>query len=279
MRRVLVTGHKGMLGSELHRALVEQGEKVSGFDLPGVDVTDRDTVLDLAGQADPEFIFHCAAYTKVDQCETDQDNAYRVNAIGTQNIALAAESLGCPLLYISTDYIFDGTKPEPYDEWDRANPQTIYGKSKYAGEMYVREICQWAYIVRISWLCGKGGANFVDTILKLARERDELKVVNDQHGSPTFVNDLVPELIRMSESGAFGTYHVTNKGFTTWYDFAKKIVEQSGSKARVLPCSSDEHPRPAPRPKNSRMSDRLYDLALGNFMPAWEDGLEDYLKS
>ncbi|MCL4305296.1 dTDP-4-dehydrorhamnose reductase [bacterium] len=278
MRRILITGQLGMLGSELSLACEDQGDEVTGFSLPEVDITDRERVLRLAGEADPEFIFHCAAFTNVDQCETDPEQAMRVNAIGTQNMALAAESLGVPLLYVSTDYIFDGTKDSPYDEWDAGNPRSVYGKSKYAGEQFVRAICPWFYIVRVSWLCGKNGPNFIETILKLARERDELKVVNDQHGSPTFVADLVPELIRISESGAFGTYHVTNQGYTTWYEFAKKALELKGVTTPVMPCTSKEHPRPAPRPKNSRLSPALYALALGNEMPTWEEGLKDYLK-
>ena len=267
-----------MLGSELSLACEDQGDEVTGFDLPDVDITKRDRVLQLVGEADPEFIFHCAAFTKVDQCETEVETAMRVNAIGTQNIALAAESLGVPMLYISTDYIFDGTKDAPYDEWDAANPQSVYGKSKYAGECYVRALCHWHYIVRVSWLIGKAGPNFVETILKLARERDELKVVNDQHGSPTFVTDLVPELLRVSESGAFGTYHITNQGYTTWYDFAKKALELKGISTPVLPCATSDFPRPAPRPKNSMLSPLLYELALGNEMPTWEQGLKDYLR-
>jgi len=279
MRRILITGHLGMLGSELSLACEDQGDEVTGFDLPDVDITNRARVLQLAGDADPEFIFHCAAFTKVDQCESDVETAMRVNAIGTQNIALAAESLGVPLLYISTDYIFDGDKDAAYDEWDAANPQSVYGRSKYAGECYVRQLCQWHYIVRVSWLIGRNGPNFVETILKLAREKSELRVVNDQHGSPTFVGDLVPELLRVSESGAFGTYHITNRGFTTWYELARLAVALKGLATTVVPCSTDEHPRPAPRPKNSRLSPMLYQLALGNEMPTWEQGLKEYLKS
>jgi dTDP-4-dehydrorhamnose reductase len=279
MRKVLITGYLGMLGSELSLACEDQGDEVFGFDLPDIDITNRERVLQRVGDADPEFIFHCAAFTKVDHCETEIETAMRVNAIGTQNVALAAESLGVPLLYISTDYIFDGTKNGPYDEWDAANPQSVYGKSKYAGECFVRQLCQWHYIVRVSWLIGKHGPNFIETILKLARERDVLKVVDDQHGSPTFVADLVPELIRLSESGAFGTYHITNQGYTTWYEFAKKAIELKGISTNVLPCSTEEFPRPAPRPRNSRLSPMLYAQAIGNDMPTWEKGLKDYLKS
>ncbi len=278
MRKVLITGNLGMLGSELSLACEDQGDEVVGVDLPDGDITSRERLLGLIGEADPEFIFHCAAFTKVDQCETEIATAMRVNAIGTQNVALAAESLGVPMLYISTDYIFDGTKEGAYDEWDAAHPQSVYGKSKYAGECFVRQLSQWHYIVRVSWLIGKHGPNFIETILKLARERDELRVVNDQFGSPTFVTDLVPELLRLSESGAFGTYHITNRGVTTWYDLAKKALELRGVTTPILPCTTADFPRPAPRPKNSQLSAMLYDLALGNDMPTWEQGLKDYLR-
>jgi dTDP-4-dehydrorhamnose reductase len=267
-----------MLGRELSAICKARGDKVAGFARPYIDITDRDKFLKLAGDADPEIIYHCAAFTAVDKCETEQNEAYLVNATGTQNACLAAESLGVPLVYISTDYIFDGTKNEPYDEWDAANPISVYGKSKYAGETFVRALCPWFYIVRTSWLVGAGRPNFVDTILRLAKEKDELKVVSDQQGSPTFVKDLAHELLRLTESGAFGTYHIANTGYTTWFDFASKIVSLSGLKTRITPCATEDFPRPAPRPKNSRLSARLYENAIGNEMPDWEAGLREYLR-
>jgi dTDP-4-dehydrorhamnose reductase len=277
MNRIFITGHRGMLGRELANVAQALGKEVSGADLPGCDITNRKQIENCILDAQPDFILHAAAFTAVDRCESEPDMAYLVNATGTQNVCLAAQSLNIPVMYISTDYIFDGTKPAPYDEWDAANPQSVYGKSKYAGECFVRELCPKHYIVRISWLCGHGGANFVETILKLAAERTELKVVNDQHGSPTFVNDLAPELFRLAEFGAFGTFHITNQGYTTWYDFAKKIVEFGKGKARVDPCATEEFPRPAPRPRNSRLSPRLYENAIGNRMTTWEEGLKKYL--
>ncbi|RPH95280.1 dTDP-4-dehydrorhamnose reductase [candidate division KSB1 bacterium] len=279
MNRILLTGHKGMLGRELFHVSRELGKEVIGVDLPECDITNRKQTETAVFDAKPDFILHAAAFTAVDRCESEADMAYLVNATGTQNVCLAAQKLDVPLMYLSTDYIFDSAKPHPlpYDEWDAANPMSVYGKSKWAGECFVRDLCAKHFIVRISWLCGHGGTNFVETILKLAKERDELKVVNDQHGSPTFVNDLVPELIRLSENGAYGTYHITNRGFTTWFEFAKKIVELTGLKTRVMPCTTEEFPRPAPRPKNSRLSPRLYENTLGNRMPTWEEGLKKYL--
>lgn len=279
MRRLLITGHKGMLGRELIAVAKTLGHETVGLDLPECDLADRRAAEHAILEAEPDWILHAAAFAQVDRCETESELAFRVNATGTQNVCLAAQALNAPLLYVSTDYVFDGTKSEPYDEWDAGNPVSVYGKSKYAGECFVRSLCPKHFIVRTSWLCGHGGANFVETILKIASERDEIKVVNDQHGSPTFVKDIAPELLRLLASGAFGTYHVTNQGYTTWFGFARKIVELTGLKTRVTACTSEEFPRPAPRPKNSRLSPRLYANAVGNRMPAWEEGLKKYLRA
>ncbi len=275
---ILITGHKGMLGNELFSFAENSGMQVSGMDLPEHDITKRDETSAVIKKAQPDIIIHAAAFTAVDKCESEADTAYRVNANGTQNVCLAAKELSIPIVYFSTDYIFDGEKKEPYDEDDAPNPQSVYGKSKYEGEEFVRELCPKHYIARISWLCGHGGQNFVETILKLAADKDEINVVADQRGSPTFVTDLVPEVYRLIESESYGIYHITNQGYTTWYDFAKKIVELAGLKMRVTPCKTEDFPRPAPRPKNSRLSHRLYDETIGNKMPTWEEGLQRYLK-
>ncbi len=267
-----------MLGRELYAIAEHLNWNPIGFDLPEHDISNRRQVENAVLDQEPRLIVHCAAYTQVDKAESESDLAMLVNGIGTQNLCLAAQKLDIPIVYVSTDYIFDGTKGEPYDEWDAANPQSVYGKTKYAGEFYVRSLCSKHFIVRVSWLCGHGAANFVETILKLSKEREELRVVNDQHGSPTFVRDVAPEILRLCESGMFGTYHITNQGYTTWFEFAKKIVELSGSKCKVSPCSTAEFPRPAPRPQNSRLSPRLYELAISNRMPTWEEGLARYLE-
>ncbi|MBI5060267.1 dTDP-4-dehydrorhamnose reductase [candidate division KSB1 bacterium] len=277
MKPILITGHKGMLGRELLAIAEHLNWRSVGFDLPEANLTDRRHVENAVCEAEPRLIVHCAAYTAVDKAEREPDLAMLVNGIGTQHLCLAAQKLDIPILYISTDYIFDGTKPAPYDEWDAANPQSVYGRTKYAGEWFVRSLCPRHFIVRVSWLCGHGGANFVETMLKLSAEREELKVVNDQHGSPTFVRDVAPELLRLTESGMCGTYQITNQGYTTWFGFASKIVELAGGRCQVLPCSTDEFPRPAPRPRNSCLSPKLYELAITNRMPTWEAGLERYL--
>jgi dTDP-4-dehydrorhamnose reductase len=278
MNKILITGHKGMLGREVVAVAERLNKQVIGMDLPECDITSRRDVSRVVAESDPDMILHIAAFAFVDRCESEPERAFHVNATGTQNLCLAAQSQGIPILYISTDYVFDGKKPEAYDEWDAMNPQTMYGKSKYAGEWFVRALCPMHYIVRTSWLCGHGGANFVETILKLAAEKPEIKVVNDQHGCPTFAQDLAPELLRLIESGAFGTYHITNQGYTTWFEFAGKAVELAGLKAKVSPCTTAEFPRPAPRPANSCLSPRLYDNAIGIRMPGWEEGLKKYIE-
>jgi dTDP-4-dehydrorhamnose reductase len=279
--RILITGHKGMLGSELFAFAKSKGHEVVGFDLPEHDITRREETIAFVRAQKPDIVIHAAGMTAVDRCEMEADMAYLANATGTQNVCLAASELDIPLLYFSTDYIFDGEKPHPvpYDEWDAANPLSVYGKSKFAGEVFVRELCRRHYIVRISWLCGKNGTNFVETMLKLGRERDRVQVVDDQIGSPTFVADLVPEVFRLIESGAFGTYHITNNGYCSWYEFAKKIFELQRLKTQVEPASTKQLARPAPRPKNSRLSHRLYNNAIGDRMPSWEEGLKKYLKT
>lgn len=277
--RILVTGHKGMLGSELVAFAKSKGHEVVGLDLPEHDITRREETLAFVRTQKPDIVLHAASMTAVDRCETEAEMAYLVNASGTQNVCLAAAELEVPLLYFSTDYIFDGTKDGIYDEWDAANPLSVYGKSKYAGEVFVREVSRRYFIVRISWLCGKNGANFVETMLKLAGERDRVQVVDDQIGSPTFVADLVPEIFRLIDSGASGTYHITNNGFCSWYDFAQKIFQLKQLKTQIELVSTAQLARPAPRPRNSRLSHRLYNNAIGDRMPSWEEGLAKYLQA
>ena len=276
--KALITGHKGMLGSELVAFASSKGNEVVGLDLPEHDITRREETLAFVRTQRPDMVLHAASMTAVDRCEAEADMAYLVNATGTQNICLAASELDIPLLYFSTDYIFDGTKDGIYDEWDAANPLSVYGKSKYAGEVFVRELCRRHFIVRISWLCGKNSANFVETMLKLAHERDQVQVVDDQIGSPTFVADLVPEIFRLIDSGAFGTYHITNNGYCSWYDFAQKIFQLKQLKTQIELVSTEQLARPAPRPRNSRLSHRLYNNVIGDRMPSWEEGLRKYLK-
>ncbi len=274
--KVLVTGAKGMLGTDLCREL--SGDyQVTGIDIQDLDITTGEASGKIAGYG-PEMVLHCAAMTNVDGCEKDPDAAYAVNGLGTRNVALAARQLNVPMLYISTDFVFDGKKGEPYCEWDEPNPLGHYGRSKLDGEKSVRELLEKFYIVRTSWLYGKHGRNFISTILAKAKESGTIKVVNDQVGSPTYVQDLCRAIVRLASSDKYGTYHLSNSGACSWFDLAKKAVEFSGTKAEVLPISSSDYPTPTKRPAYSVLRNFCWERTFGEILRPWEEGLKDYLK-
>ncbi|MFH0800862.1 MAG: dTDP-4-dehydrorhamnose reductase [bacterium] len=274
---IAVTGGRGMLGRDLCRALSEK-HRVFCLDLPDFDITDSDLVQRKLSDLDPGAVIHCAAFTDVDGCERDPEKAFKVNDLGTQNVVYACMGKRAKLMYISTDYVFDGSKKTPYLEVDAPSPMSVYGKSKLAGEMAVRDLLHRFFIVRTSWLFGKNGKNFVSTILKLAGENPELRVVDDQRGSPTFAADLADGLVRLIESDFFGIYHLTNSGECTWYDFAREILEEAGIKKPVYPLSSEDLVRPAPRPANSVLANTHY--LLRGFPPlrSYREGLRAFLK-
>lgn len=274
--KILVTGAKGMLGADLCRELAG-GHQVTGIDVQEVDLVSADAIERLVGY-DPEIILHCAAMTNVDGCEKDPDAAYAVNGLGTKNVALACRQLDIPMLYISTDFVFDGKKGEPYCEWDQPSPLGHYGRSKLDGENSVRELLKKFYIVRTSWLYGKHGRNFVSTILAKAKEAGTIKVVNDQVGSPTYARDLCRALARLIASDKYGTYHLSNSGACSWYDFARKAVEMSGIKSEVSPIASSEYPTPTKRPAYSVLRNFCWERTFGEILRPWEEGLKDYLK-
>lgn len=285
--RVFVTGALGMLGQDLIPVLKAAGDEVilSGSqarDIPGyvrLNITDLDATKRAIAQARPDIVINCAAYTNVDGAEADPDAAYRVNALGTWNLALACKEIGAAMLQVSTDYVFDGTKGAAYDEYDMPNPQSVYGRSKYAGEQHLQQVLSRFYIVRTAWLYGHHGKNFVETILKAAAERPELKVVNDQWGCPTWTRDLAEAISRIIRTGRYGIYHATGRGACTWMDFARKIVEKGGMTTPVLPQTTEELNRPAPRPRYSVMRNRSLELAELTPLPPWEEALQAYLDS
>lgn len=258
--RVLVTGALGQLGRELLEQLervdgaeVTATDAVAGPDDPAstLDICDRDAVRAAVETSRPDVVLHPAALTAVDRCETEVDLAYRVNAIGTRHVAEAARVVGARVVYVSTDYVFDGAKAGPYLEWDAPNPRSVYGASKLAGE---RELDPGSTIVRTSWVCGRFGANMVKTILRVAETNPELAFVDDQHGHPTFAQDLAAMIVRLAVDGRPGTFHVTNQGAVSWYEFARAVMEAAGHDPdRVRPISTADldPPRPAPRPANS----------------------------
>ncbi|HBN09147.1 MAG TPA: dTDP-4-dehydrorhamnose reductase [Cyanobacteria bacterium UBA8530] len=280
--KVFVTGAEGMLGKDAVSTLRSEGHEVFPSDLrmegPGkLDLTDEKAVQTAINRAQPEIVFHLGAFTDVDKSESRPLDAFRVNALGTQNLALACLELGIPLLYVSTDYVFDGKKDCPYLEYDQTAPLGVYGQSKRAGELHIQQLLSRFFIVRTSWLYGSQGKNFVDTIAKAARERKELTVVNDQFGSPTYTIDLAKALLDIAQSGRYGIYHATGGGETTWFHFAAKILELANIPTPVLPISTEELNRPAPRPRYSVMRNLALELAGLPPLPAWEDALSRYL--
>ena len=282
--KVLVTGANGQLGRDVVNLLKKGGNSFLACAREQLDITDQLECSNVISTYDPEVVIHCAAYTAVDAAETDVDGAYQVNAIGTRNIAVAAEQIGAKLIYISTDYVFDGTSDEPYQEYDSTSPQSIYGKSKRAGEVLVQSLSSRWFIVRTSWVYGMHGSNFVKTMLKLGQEKPKLKVVHDQKGSPTYTVDLAHFLQELMSTEKYGVYHASNSGACTWYEFTQAIFEEAQLfpgfhiQAEVDPCATDQFPRPAPRPRNSVMEHLSIRTNGLNDLRPWREGLRDFLK-
>ncbi|MEC0093589.1 dTDP-4-dehydrorhamnose reductase [Paenibacillus macquariensis] len=281
--KALVTGAAGQLGTDVVTILLSNGHDVLACGRKELDFTDLAQCQQVIGQFQPDVVIHCAAYTAVDAAETDIDGAYKVNAVGTRNIAVAAESNGSKLIYISTDYVFDGTSNESYQEYDNTNPQSIYGKSKRAGEVLVQSLSTRYFIVRTSWVYGAHGNNFVKTMLRLGQEKPSLKVVHDQKGSPTYTVDLTNFLLELMVTEKYGVYHASNSGACTWYEFTQAIFEEARKLgisiiAEPEPCSTDEFPRPAHRPANSVMEHLSIRTNGFQDIRPWREGLIDFLQ-
>lgn len=274
--RILITGAKGMLGTDLRGFLAEQ-HTVIGLDMDGLDITDLEQSIAAVREYTPDVVINCAAYTNVDGCENEIDLAYRVNAIGPRNLAVACERIGAALVHISTDYVFPGDSSYPYREDDLTGPKSIYGKSKLAGENYIRSLSYRYFIIRTSWLYGKNGHNFVKTILRAAQEGNPLSVVNDQTGSPTYTRDLVKAISSLIASPAYGTYHLTNSGACTWFDFTKDILDLAGIQNEVRPTTTKELNRPAPRPAYSVMDNFNWRLLGYESLRHYKEALKEYL--
>lgn len=275
-KKVLVTGAGGMLGQALVPCLESRNYKLIALPRERFDVTNYEQVLERLSQDRPDIVLHCAAYTNVDQAESEPDLAYLINGYGTENLAVACSKLDAPLLYVSSDYVFDGEQSRPYTTWDATRPLSVYGKSKLAGEKAVQRHLAKFYIVRTSWLYGPNGKNFVDTIYGLALAGKPLRVVADQYGSPTCTLSLSETVADLMESDRFGVYHATDEGVTTWYEFAKEIV--AGLGAEVTPIATTDMPRPATRPKYSVMDKMTLVSAIGRELPTWQESLRLYLQ-
>lgn len=272
--RILITGHKGQLGQALMARLPE----AAGLDLPEVDITDPASVGAATEAARPEIIIHCAAMTDVDGAARHPEAAYRINGMGTQNVALTAARAGAALAYLSTNEVFDGAKREPYFEFDPPHAINPYGQSKLAGEWFVTHLTARFYVIRIAWLAAPGGRNFVHRIQQLADERGPLKVVTDEVANPTFVGDLAEAIVQLISTGRFGLYHLTNSGYCSRYDYAKKILELTGrGHLRVEPITLAEFPRPSTPPKFTPLANTTA-AALGITLRPWEEALAEFLK-
>lgn len=273
---LLVTGAAGMLGKKLLE-LCPTNFRPVGVDLEDFDITDLDAFRNAARSASPQIILHGAAFTDVDGCESQLETAMKVNGFGARNAALVAEEVGASLVYVSTDYVFDGEKEGEYLETDPTAPKSVYGRTKHAGEVFVTTLTNRFYVVRTQWLYGPGGKNFVDTIAAAGKTRDELTVVNDQRGCPTSTTDLARGIYRiLTEDAGYGIYHCSGRGSCTWFDFAVEIVRQTGGKAKVLPMSTEELNRPAPRPRNSPLRNLSLELTVGDPTLPWEESLEHH---
>lgn len=271
--RIVVTGAQGQLGTDLRRVL--QQHQVTGLDLPGFDLTRQDCSKAIVDAA-PEIVIHAGAHTDVDGAERAPALAMAVNADGTERVARAAAQAGARLIYVSTDYVFDGTGTRPYLETDSTNPASAYGASKCAGEQRALSCCENTLVVRTAWLYGLQGKNFVKTILQLAAERPSLRVVADQRGCPTYAEDLAGMISKLVAHPARGILHVTNDGHCTWHEFATEIVRLAGYRVPVEPITTADMPRPAKRPAYSVLSaERLHQL--GFTMPSWQDGLQRFM--
>lgn len=279
MMRVLVTGVKGQLGSDIAAELKLRAEECIGADIADFDITDRGATVGTIKKYMPDCVIHCAAFTDVNGAEEKHGLCERINVLGTENVALACNEADAKLIYISTDYVFNGEGMRPYEPNDERDPINFYGMTKSLGEDKVRSICPKHFIVRTSWVFGKNGTNFVKTMLRLGEQMEGLTVVDDQIGSPTYTPDLARLLCDMAATERYGTYHATNEGFCSWYDFAKKIMELSGIGCNIKPIASKDYPSPAKRPQNSRLSKEK--LVQNGFykLPPWEDALKRFIKA
>jgi dTDP-4-dehydrorhamnose reductase len=280
--KILVTGAKGQLGKKIIEILGQKHELIL-TDSDDMDITDIDAIHTTVSKEKPDYIIHGAAYTQVDKAEDSVEICRKVNAFGTENIAKVAKEADVKLIYISTDFVFDGEKTTPYTEEDMANPLSVYGLTKYEGEEFIRKICDKYYIFRIAWLFGElpeghPGTNFVEAMLRLAGERDSLNVVNDQVGSPTYTGDLVEMLTKtIEDSPEYGTYHFSGTGPCSWYDFAKEIFSQTNTKIDLKPITSDGYPQKAKRPTYSYMDKSKIEKTLGITVRPWQKMLGEYL--
>ena len=274
--KVLVTGVKGQLGYDIVKECEKRNIEAVGVDIEEMDITDAAQVEEVIKGAQVDAVIHCAAWTAVDKAEEMIDICRKVNKDGPANIAKVCEELDIPMMYFSTDYVFNGLGEEPWMEYGDREPLNVYGQTKYEGELAVERLKKH-FIIRISWVFGVNGHNFIKTMLRLGAERGEVSVVNDQIGSPTYTYDLAKLCVDMIQTDKYGIYHATNQGYCSWYEFACEIFKQAGMDVKVNPVDSTAFPVKATRPKNSRMNQTELDKNGFSRLPSWQDALERYL--
>lgn len=287
--KLLITGANGQLGNELQRIIKSGiseigpipkallGANITTVDIDTLDISDTPATLAFIGRDKPDVILNCAAFTNVNACEDNRETAIKANALGPRNLAMAANRSGAKLIHVSTDYVFSGEDEGKRREWDLCAPQSVYGYSKYLGEQYVREFCDRYFIVRVAWLYGYIGGNFVKTILKAGKERGKLTVVNDQYGNPTNAVDVAHHLLKLAATEEYGIYHCTNNGTCSWYDFACEFVGLAGFPCEVSPITTEEYPTPAKRPAYSSLDNQMLRCTVGDEMRDWKDAIAAYM--
>ena len=276
--KILVTGYNGQLGYDVVKELNSRSVECRGVDREDFDITDRDETVGYICDYAPDAVIHCAAYTAVDRAEDDEENCRKVNADGTENIAVACEKLRAKMLYVSTDYVYGGDGEAPFETDSPTNPKNVYGVTKLEGEKAVMKYIDKFFIVRTSWVFGINGNNFVKTMLRLGDEKENLNVVCDQVGSPTYTPDLARLICDLIVTEKYGIYHGTNENFCSWAEFAEEIMKLGGKKTVINPVPSSEYPTKAERPHNSRLSKKCLDEAGIKRLPTWQDALKRFLK-
>jgi dTDP-4-dehydrorhamnose reductase len=274
--KVLIIGAEGMLGHDLVKVMSKNHE-LSTTTINTMDITDINKTIETVKKINPDVVIHAAAFTDVDGSESQADLAYKVNSLGTRNVAVACKETDSALVYISTDYVFDGTKGSPYHEYDQTNPLSIYGKTKLLGEVYIRDLLNKFYIVRTSWLYGYHGPNFITTMLKLAETHDQISVVGDQIGSPTYTVDLSNAIAKLIEKPVYGIYHITNSQHCTWYEYAQLIFDIAGKKVNLKPVTTEEFGSAASRPKYSVLENHNWKMEGFPKIRSFKDALKEYM--
>jgi len=289
--KILITGSKGQLGNEL-QSIIKNGYSEIGqvseniknselfpLDIAELDITKLEDVKRVLKEIKPDVVINCAAATNVDGCESNQDLAFKINALGPRNLAMVCEEIGAKLVQVSTDYVFSGKGDKPLTEYDVPAPYSVYGKTKLKGEEYVREFSSKYFIVRTAWLYGYVGKNFVYTMMRLGAEKEELTVVNDQRGNPTHANDLAHHILKLIETEEYGIYHCTGKGECSWYDFATEIMKLSGRKCKVIPVTSEQYKTAAKRPEYSSLDNIMLRCTIGDEMRDWKEALASFIEN